>query len=60
MSAAGGGAARLAGFVLNHLGLSGLFSIEFLTHAVPQHQDAAAREAVCSPGRDGRTSWWWL
>jgi hypothetical protein len=42
----------LAGFVLNHLGLSGLFAIEFLTHAVLQYQDAAAREAVLTgPGR---------
>jgi hypothetical protein len=42
----------LAGFVLNHLGLSGLFAIEFLTHAVLQYLDAAAREAVLTgPGR---------
>lgn len=42
----------LAGFVLNHLGLSGLFAVEFLTHAVLQYQDAAAREAVLTgPGR---------
>jgi hypothetical protein len=42
----------LAGFVLNHLGLSGLFAIEFLTHAVLQYQDTAAREAVLTgPGR---------
>jgi hypothetical protein len=42
----------LAGFVLNHLGLSGLFAIEFLTHAVLQYQDAATREQVLTgPGR---------
>ncbi|MBW6438172.1 hypothetical protein KZ829_31035 [Actinoplanes hulinensis] len=42
----------LAGFVLNHLGLSGLFAVEFLTHAVLQYQDAATREAVLTgPGR---------
>jgi hypothetical protein len=42
----------LAGFVLNHLGLSGLFAIEFVTHAVLQFQDAATREAVLTgPGR---------
>ncbi|BEL10502.1 hypothetical protein Q0Z83_086930 [Actinoplanes sichuanensis] len=42
----------LAGFVLHHLGLSGLFAIEFLTHAVLQYQDAATREAVLTgPGR---------
>lgn len=42
----------LAGFVLQHLGLSGLFAIEFLTHAVLQYQDAATREAVLTgPGR---------
>ncbi|MEV6305825.1 hypothetical protein AB0M02_40865 [Actinoplanes sp. NPDC051861] len=42
----------LTGFVLNHLGLSGLFAIEFLTHAVLQYQDAATREAVLTgPGR---------
>ena len=42
----------LAGFVLNHLGLSGLFAIEFLTHAVLQYLDPADREAVLSgPGR---------
>ncbi|MDR7276900.1 hypothetical protein [Catenuloplanes atrovinosus] len=42
----------LAGFVLNHLGLSGLFAIEFLTHAVLQYQDAAAREQVLTgPGQ---------
>ncbi|GID91537.1 hypothetical protein ACFQFC_09905 [Amorphoplanes digitatis] len=42
----------LAGFVLHHLGLSGLFAIEFLTHAVLQYQDAAAREQVLTgPGR---------
>jgi len=42
----------LAGFVLNHLGLSGLFAVEFLTHAVFQYQDAATREAVLTgPGR---------
>ncbi|TDO39352.1 hypothetical protein [Paractinoplanes brasiliensis] len=42
----------LAGFVLNHLGLSGLFAIEFLTHAVLQYQDAAGRERILTgPGR---------
>jgi hypothetical protein len=42
----------LAGFVLNHLGLSGLFAVEFLTHAVFQFQDAATREALLTgPGR---------
>ncbi|MEU4424227.1 hypothetical protein AB0F81_26680 [Actinoplanes sp. NPDC024001] len=42
----------LAGFVLHHLGLSGLFAIEFLTHAVLQYQDAATREQVLTgPGR---------
>jgi len=42
----------LAGFVLNHLGLSGLFAVEFLTHAILQYQDATAREQVLSgPGR---------
>jgi len=42
----------LAGFVLNHLGLSGLFAVEFLTHAVLQFQDAATREQVLTgPGR---------
>ncbi|MBG0560455.1 hypothetical protein [Actinoplanes aureus] len=42
----------LAGFVLHHLGLSGLFAIEFLTHAVLQYQDAVTREQVLTgPGR---------
>jgi hypothetical protein len=42
----------LTGFVLNHLGLSGLFAVEFVTHAVFQYQDAATREAVLTgPGR---------
>lgn len=42
----------LTGFVLNHLGLSGLFAVEFLTHAVLQFQDAATREQVLTgPGR---------
>jgi hypothetical protein len=42
----------LAGFVLNHLGLAGLFAIEFLTHAVLQYQDAATRDQlVTGPGR---------
>src|SRR5262245_28027837 len=42
----------LAGFVLHHLGLSGLFAIEFLTHAVLQYQDAATREQILTgPGR---------
>lgn len=42
----------LTGFVLNHLGLSGLFAIEFLTHAVLQYQDAAGRERILTgPGR---------
>src|SRR6187551_1611877 len=42
----------LAGFVLNHLGLTGLFAIEFLTHAVLQFQDAATREqTLTGPGR---------
>ncbi|GLY93394.1 hypothetical protein [Actinoplanes sp. NBRC 103695] len=36
----------LIGFVLNHLGLSGLFAVEFVTHAVLQFQDAAIREQV--------------
>ncbi|MDP9793289.1 hypothetical protein J2S43_001801 [Catenuloplanes nepalensis] len=38
----------LAGFVLNHLGLSGLFAIEFLTHAVLRFHDAPA---LLAPGR---------
>lgn len=33
----------LAGFVLNHLGLSGLFAIEFLTHALRTANIAAGR-----------------
>lgn len=42
----------LAGFVLNHLGLSGLFAIEFVTHAVLQFQDAATRvQLTTGPGR---------
>ena len=42
----------LTGYVLNHLGLTGLFAIEFLTHAVLQYQDAAAREQILTgPGR---------
>jgi len=42
----------LAGYVLNHLGLTGLFAIEFLTHAVLQYQDAATREqTLTGPGR---------
>lgn len=42
----------LTGFVLNHLGLSGLFAIEFATHAIFQYQDAATREQVLTgPGR---------
>jgi hypothetical protein len=42
----------LIGFVLNHLGLSGLFAIEFVTHAVFQYQDEATREQVLAgPGR---------
>jgi hypothetical protein len=42
----------LIGFVLNHLGLSGLFAVEFLTHAVLQYQDAATREQILTgPGR---------
>ncbi|GAA0474018.1 hypothetical protein Ade02nite_74470 [Paractinoplanes deccanensis] len=46
------GRVGLVGFVLNHLGLSGLFAIEFLTHAVLQYQDAAGREAILTgPGR---------
>ncbi|MBL7260697.1 hypothetical protein [Paractinoplanes lichenicola] len=46
------GRVGLAGFVLNHLGLSGLFAIEFLTHAVLQYQDAAGREQILTgPGR---------
>lgn len=39
----------LAGFVLNHLGLTGLFAIEFVTHAVLQYQGDPA--AVIAPGR---------
>ncbi|MCU7728270.1 hypothetical protein ODJ79_31525 [Actinoplanes sp. KI2] len=42
----------LAGYVLNQLGLTGLFAIEFLTHAVLQFQDAATREqTLTGPGR---------
>ncbi|MCA2215979.1 hypothetical protein [Jidongwangia harbinensis] len=42
----------LIGFGLNHLGLSGLFAVEFLTHAVLQYQDAATREQILTgPGR---------
>lgn len=42
----------LIGFVLNHLGLTGLFAIEFLTHAVLQFEDAATREQILTgPGR---------
>ncbi|MEU7907397.1 hypothetical protein [Actinoplanes sp. NPDC049118] len=38
--------------MVHHLGLSGLFAIEFLTHAVLQYQDAATREQVLTgPGR---------
>ena len=34
------------------LGLSGLFAVEFLTHAVLQYQDAATREQILTgPGR---------
>jgi hypothetical protein len=39
----------LAGFVLHHLGLSGLFAIEFVTHAVLQYQDDPA--VLVEPGR---------
>ena len=46
------GRVGLVGFALNHLGLSGLFAIEFLTHAVLQYQDAATREQIVTgPGR---------
>jgi len=38
----------LAGFVLNHLGLSGLFAIEFLTHAVLRYQDEATSDQLVS------------
>jgi len=42
----------LVGYVLNHLGLTGLFAIEFLTHAVLQCEDAATREQILTgPGR---------
>jgi len=42
----------LIGYVLNHLGLTGLFAIEFLTHAVLQFEDAATREqTLTGPGR---------
>ncbi|GAB7046387.1 hypothetical protein [Catenuloplanes indicus] len=38
----------LAGFSLHHLGLSGLFAIEFLTHAVLRFHDPAV---LTAPGR---------
>ena len=42
----------LVGYVLNHLGLTGLFAIEFLTHAVLQFEDVATREqTLTGPGR---------
>ena len=42
----------LIGYVLNHLGLAGLFAVEFVTHAVFQFQDEATRDAVLDgPGR---------
>lgn len=42
----------LVGYVLNHLGLTGLFAVEFLTHAVFQFESPAARDAILTgPGK---------
>jgi hypothetical protein len=40
------GIAGLAGYVLNQLGLAGLFAVEFVTHAIFPYLDGTTRDAL--------------